>query len=87
VTVGFKDIKTKKQNTLCDQNAKIVLMDFPEPVIGCRSLKLRRAADKMGIVSGKLVGEDPPAKVHRPETGQTILRGMGELLRKLSWIV
>ena len=79
--VGFKDIKTG--DTLCDQNAKIVLeaMDFPEPVIGYAIEPRTQAdADKMGMAIGKLVEEDPTLKVHTDqETGQTILRGMGEL--------
>lgn len=79
--VGFKDIKTG--DTLCDQNAKIVLeaMDFPEPVIGYAiEPKTQADADKMGMAIGKLVEEDPTLLVHTDqETGQTILRGMGEL--------
>ena len=79
--VGFKDIKTG--DTLCDQNAKIVLeaMDFPEPVIGYAiEPKTQADADKMGMAIGKLVEEDPTLQVHTDqETGQTILRGMGEL--------
>ncbi len=79
--VGFKDIKTG--DTLCDQNAKIVLeaMDFPEPVIGYAiEPKTQADADKMGMAIAKLVEEDPTLVVHTDqETGQTILRGMGEL--------
>jgi elongation factor G len=79
--VGFKDIKTG--DTLCDQNAKIVLesMDFPEPVIGYAiEPKTQADVDKMGMAIAKLVEEDPTLQVHTDqETGQTILRGMGEL--------
>jgi elongation factor G len=79
--VGFKDIKTG--DTLCAQDAKIVLeaMDFPEPVIGYAiEPKTQADADKMGMAIGKLVEEDPTLQVHTDqETGQTILRGMGEL--------
>jgi elongation factor G len=79
--VGFKDIKTG--DTLCTQDAKIVLeaMDFPEPVIGYAiEPKTQADADKMGMAIGKLVEEDPTLLVHTDqETGQTILRGMGEL--------
>jgi elongation factor G len=79
--VGFKDIKTG--DTLCDQNAKIVLeaMDFPEPVIGYAiEPKTQADSDKLGMAIGKLVEEDPTLLVHTDqETGQTILRGMGEL--------
>ncbi|WP_299254546.1 elongation factor G [uncultured Cytophaga sp.] len=79
--VGFKDIKTG--DTLCDEKNKIVLesMDFPEPVIGYAiEPKTQVDADKMGIAIAKLVEEDPTLHVHTDqETGQTILRGMGEL--------
>jgi elongation factor G len=79
--VGFKDIKTG--DTLCDENAKIVLesMIFPEPVIGYAiEPKTQADADKLGVAIGKLVEEDPTLKVHTDQdTGQTILRGMGEL--------
>jgi elongation factor G len=79
--VGFKDIKTG--DTLCDQAHKIVLeaMDFPEPVIGYAiEPKTQADSDKLGMAIGKLVEEDPTLVVHTDqETGQTILRGMGEL--------
>jgi elongation factor G len=79
--VGFKDIKTG--DTLCDQAHKIVFesMVFPEPVIGYAiEPKTQADVDKMGMAIAKLVEEDPTLKVHTdPETGQTILRGMGEL--------
>ncbi len=79
--VGFKDIKTG--DTLCDQNAKIVLesMEFPEPVIGYAiEPKTQADSDKMGMAIAKLIEEDPTLQVNTDEeTGQTILRGMGEL--------
>jgi len=79
--VGFKDIKTG--DTLCDPNAKIILesMDFPEPVIGYAIEPKKQAdSDKLGNAISKLVEEDPTLQVHTDqETGQTILRGMGEL--------
>lgn len=79
--VGFKEIKTG--DTLCDEKHKIVLesMVFPEPVIGYAiEPKTQADADKLGIAIGKLVEEDPTLKVHTDQdTGQTILRGMGEL--------
>ena len=79
--VGFKDIKTG--DTLCDEKNKIVLesMDFPEPVIGYAiEPKTQADADKLGIAIGKLVEEDPTLQVEtNHETGQTILKGMGEL--------
>jgi elongation factor G len=79
--VGFKDIKTG--DTLCDEKAKIVLesMEFPEPVIGYAiEPKTQADVDKLGMAIAKLVEEDPTLHVHTDEeTGQTILRGMGEL--------
>jgi len=79
--VGFKDIKTG--DTLCDEKHKIVLesMVFPEPVIGYAiEPKTQADVDKLGMAIAKLVEEDPTLKVHTDdETGQTILRGMGEL--------
>ncbi|HEY8401199.1 MAG TPA: elongation factor G [Cytophagaceae bacterium] len=79
--VGFKDIKTG--DTLCDEKAKIVLesMTFPEPVIGYAiEPKTQADVDKMGMAIAKLVEEDPTLQVSTDhETGQTILRGMGEL--------
>ncbi len=79
--VGFKDIKTG--DTLCDEKRKVVLesMIFPEPVIGYAIEPKKQAdADKLGMAIGKLVEEDPTLRVHTDqETGQTILRGMGEL--------
>uniref|UniRef100_UPI0040492635 elongation factor G n=1 Tax=Fulvivirga sp. TaxID=1931237 RepID=UPI0040492635 len=79
--VGFKDIKTG--DTLCAENAKIVLesMVFPEPVIGYAiEPKTQADADKLGLAISKLVEEDPTLQVEtNHETGQTILKGMGEL--------
>jgi len=79
--VGFKDIKTG--DTLCDENHPIVLeaMTFPEPVIAIAiEPKTQADVDKMGMAISKLVEEDPTLRVNTDEeTGQTILRGMGEL--------
>jgi len=79
--VGFKDIKTG--DTLCDEGNKIVLesMIFPEPVIGYAiEPKTQADVDKLGMAIAKLVEEDPTLTVNTDEeTGQTILRGMGEL--------
>lgn len=79
--VGFKDIKTG--DTLCDEKSKIVLesMVFPDPVIGYAIEPKKQAdVDKLGVAIAKLVEEDPTLRVHTDqETGQTILRGMGEL--------
>ncbi len=79
--VGFKDIKTG--DTLCNEDHPIVLesMTFPEPVIAIAiEPKTQADVDKMGMAIAKLVEEDPTLKVNTDEdTGQTILRGMGEL--------
>jgi elongation factor G len=79
--VGFKDIKTG--DTLCDEKHKIVLesMDFPDPVIGYAiEPKAQADIDKLGIGIAKLIEEDPTLVVEsNQETGQTILKGMGEL--------
>ncbi len=79
--VGFKDIKTG--DTLTDEKNKIILesMSFPEPVIGY-SIEPKKQADvdKLAIAITKLVEEDPTLKVEsNEETGQTIMKGMGEL--------
>ena len=79
--VGFKDIKTG--DTLCAETRIVQLesMNFPEPVIGYAIEPKKQAdADKLGVAIGKLVEEDPTLRVHTDrETGQVILRGMGEL--------
>lgn len=79
--VGFKDIKTG--DTLCDEKRKVVLesMVFPEPVIGYAiEPKKQVDADKLGMAIAKLIEEDPTLRVNTDhETGQVILRGMGEL--------
>jgi len=79
--VGFKDIKTG--DTLVNEKNKIILesMSFPEPVIGYAiEPKKQLDVDKLSMAIAKLVEEDPTLKVHTDEeTGQTILRGMGEL--------
>ena len=79
--VGFKDIKTG--DTLCDEKRKVVMesMVFPEPVIGYAiEPKTQADVDKLGMAIAKLVEEDPTLQVNTDqETGQTILRGMGEL--------
>jgi elongation factor G len=79
--VGFKDIKTG--DTLCDEKRKVILesMIFPEPVIGYAIEPKKQAdSDKLGMAIAKLVEEDPTLRVNTDhETGQVILRGMGEL--------
>ncbi len=79
--VGFKDIKTG--DTLTNEKNKIVLesMSFPEPVIGYAiEPKTQADLDKLGVAISKLVEEDPTLQIQTDhETGQTVLRGMGEL--------
>jgi len=79
--VGFKDIKTG--DTLVEEGKPIVLesMTFPEPVIGYAIEPKKQAdVDKLSVAISKLVEEDPTLRIQTDqETGQTILRGMGEL--------
>ena len=79
--VGFKDIKTG--DTLVDEKYPIVLesMSFPEPVIGYAIEPKKQAdVDKLSNAITKLVEEDPTLHVQTDqETGQTVLKGMGEL--------
>src|SRR6202012_1245205 len=68
---------------LCDEKHPIALenMFIPEPVIAIAiEPKTQADVDKMGMAIAKLVEEDPTLRVNTDEeTGQTILRGMGEL--------
>jgi elongation factor G len=79
--IGLKDTKTG--DTLCDQNEPIILeaMRFPEPVISVAiEPKTKADQDKLSGALAKLSEEDPTFRVHSdPETGQTIISGMGEL--------
>ena len=79
--VGLKDTATG--DTLCDDKAKVVLesMEFPEPVISVAiEPKSKADQDKMSTALQKLQEEDPTFRAHTdPETGQTIIEGMGEL--------
>ena len=79
--VGLKNTTTG--DTLCDPAHPIILesMEFPEPVISLAiEPKTKAGAEKMGIALGKLAEEDPTFKTYtNPETGQTIIAGMGEL--------
>lgn len=79
--VGFKDIKTG--DTLVEEKHPIVLesITFPEPVIGYAiEAKKQADVDKLSMAIGKLVEEDPTLVVQTDEeTGQTVLKGMGEL--------
>ena len=79
--VGLKFTTTG--DTLCDQKAPIVLesMEFPDPVIEIAiEPKTKIGQEKMGIALAKLAEEDPTFRTYtNPETGQTIIAGMGEL--------
>lgn len=79
--VGLKFTATG--DTLCDDKEPILLesMEFPEPVIDVAiEPKTRADQDKLGLALAKLSEEDPTFKAHTdPETGQTIISGMGEL--------
>jgi elongation factor G len=79
--VGFKDIKTG--DTLVEEGKPIILesMSFPEPVIGY-AIEPKKSVDldKFQNALTKLIEEDPTLRLETDhETGQTILRGMGEL--------
>ncbi len=79
--VGLRNVQTG--DTICDENNPVILeaMNFPEPVIAVAiEPKTKADQEKMGMALGKLMQEDPTFKVHTDkETGQTIIRGMGEL--------
>jgi len=79
--IGLKDVTTG--DTLCDQNAPIILerMEFPEPVISVAvEPKTKADQEKMGLALGRLAQEDPSFRVWTDEeSGQTIIAGMGEL--------
>jgi elongation factor G len=81
VAVGFKEIRTG--DTLTDLQHPIVLenIDFPEPVINVAvEPKTQDDMERMNLALRKLAEEDPTFDVHYDnETGQTIIRGMGEL--------
>tara|TARA_R110001583_G_scaffold41818_1_gene133016 strand:- start:3297 stop:5393 length:2097 start_codon:yes stop_codon:yes gene_type:complete len=79
--IGMKDVTTG--DTFCALDQVIVLerMEFPEPVISV-AVEPKSVPDqeKMGIALGKLAQEDPSFRVETdPESGQTIISGMGEL--------
>ena len=79
--VGLKNTTTG--NTLCDEKHACILesMEFPEPVIELTvEPKSKADQEKMGIALQKLAEEDPTFRAStNPETGQTIIAGMGEL--------
>ncbi|MDX1764688.1 MAG: elongation factor G [bacterium] len=79
--VGLNNCTTG--DTLCDQKHPIVLesLEFPEPVIAVAiEPKTKADQEKLGLSLAKLTQEDPSFRVNTdPETGQTIISGMGEL--------
>jgi len=78
---GLKDVRTG--DTLCDPAKAVILerMEFPEPVIELAiEPKSKADQEKLGVALGKLAAEDPSFRVSTDqESGQTILKGMGEL--------
>ena len=79
--VGFKELRTG--DTVCADNHRYSLesMEFPDPVISIAvEPKTQKDLDKLGVALGKLAEEDPTFTVKSdPETGQTVISGMGEL--------
>ncbi len=79
--IGLK--KTVTGDTLCDRKHQIILesMEFPEPVISIAvEPKSQDEQGKMALALDKLSEEDPTfRRTFNPETGQTIISGMGEL--------
>ena len=79
--VGLKNTTTG--DTLCDEDHPIILesMEFPDPVIEIAiEPKTKAGQEKMGMALAKLAEEDPTFKTYtNPDTGQTIIAGMGEL--------
>jgi elongation factor G len=79
--LGMKNTQTG--HTLCDQNKPATLepMVFPDPVISVAiSPRDKAGAEKMGIALSKMIQEDPSFYVETDEeSGETIMKGMGEL--------
>ncbi|MEW6228648.1 MAG: elongation factor G [Bacillota bacterium] len=79
--VGFKEVATG--DTLCDEEKPIILeaIEFPEPVISVAvEPKTKADEDKLSAALARLADEDPTFHVRQdPDTGQTIISGMGEL--------
>ena len=79
--VGLKSVTTG--DTLCDEDKAVVLenIEFPAPVISVAiEPKTKADQDKLGNAMQRLAQEDPTFRVHSdPDTGQTIISGMGEL--------
>jgi elongation factor G len=78
---GLKEVRTG--DTLCDPQKPVILekMEFPEPVIEIAiEPKSKADQEKLGVALHKLAAEDPSFRVSTDqESGQTILKGMGEL--------
>ncbi|MBV9061797.1 MAG: elongation factor G [Alphaproteobacteria bacterium] len=82
--VAFAGLKTSTTGeTLCDPNNPVILerMEFPDPVIELAiEPKTKADQEKMGVALNRLAQEDPSFRVSTDtESGQTILKGMGEL--------
>ena len=79
--VGLKNVSTG--DTICDERHPIALesIQFAAPVISVAvEPKTKADQEKMGMALSKLAQEDPTFKVHTdPDSGQTIISGMGEL--------
>ncbi len=79
--VGLKNVSTG--DTICDESHPITLesITFAVPVISVAvEPKTKADQEKMGMALGRLAQEDPTFKVHTdPDSGQTIISGMGEL--------
>jgi elongation factor G len=79
--VGLKTVSTG--DTICDEDKAVLLesIEFPTPVIDVAvEPKTKGDQEKMGQALAKLAQEDPTFRVHTdPDTGQTIISGMGEL--------
>ncbi len=78
---GLKEVRTG--DTLCDAAKPVILekMEFPDPVIEIAiEPKSKADQEKLGVALAKLAAEDPSFRVSTDqESGQTILKGMGEL--------
>ena len=78
---GLKEARTG--DTLCDPDHPVILekMEFPDPVIEIAiEPKSKADQEKLGVALAKLAAEDPSFRVSTDhESGQTILKGMGEL--------
>jgi elongation factor G len=78
---GLKEVRTG--DTLCDAKQPVILekMEFPDPVIEIAiEPKSKADQEKLGVALAKLAAEDPSFRVSTDqESGQTILKGMGEL--------